>query len=69
MRVTDLPDPQPKAAEYLIEVHAAAANFFDILQVQGKYQQQPRTHLACLLPCPRPRPPPPFLPYRLHQLP
>lgn len=25
----------------MIEVHAAATNFFDILQVQGKYQHQP----------------------------
>jgi NADPH:quinone reductase-like Zn-dependent oxidoreductase len=40
--VTDLADPVPKDNEYLIEVHAAAANFFDILQVQGKYQNQPR---------------------------
>lgn len=33
----------PKDDEYLIQVHAAAANFFDILQIQGKYQNQPRT--------------------------
>lgn len=38
----DLPDPVPKDNEYLIQVHSAAANFFDILQVQGKYQTQPR---------------------------
>lgn len=31
----------PKPNEYLIEVQAAATNFFDILQVQGKYQHQP----------------------------
>ncbi|KAK3180877.1 hypothetical protein K4F52_007835 [Lecanicillium sp. MT-2017a] len=41
LKVTDLPDPKPKAGEYLIQVHSAAANFFDILQVQGKYQNQP----------------------------
>ncbi|OLN82897.1 Quinone oxidoreductase-like protein 2-like protein [Colletotrichum chlorophyti] len=41
LRVTDLPDPVPKDSEYLIQVHAAAANFFDILQIQGKYQTQP----------------------------
>ncbi len=35
LRVSDLPDPVPKDDEYLIEVHAAAANFFDILQVQA----------------------------------
>ncbi|KAL6701704.1 hypothetical protein J3F84DRAFT_355540 [Trichoderma pleuroticola] len=41
LQVTDLPDPVPKDDEYVIEVHAAAANFFDILQVQGRYQNQP----------------------------
>lgn len=43
LRVTELPDPVPKKDdEYLIQVHATAANFFDILQIQGKYQTQPR---------------------------
>ncbi|KAI5467451.1 hypothetical protein BGZ63DRAFT_419155 [Mariannaea sp. PMI_226] len=41
LKVSDLPDPEPKDNEYLIQVHAAAANFFDILQIQGKYQNQP----------------------------
>ncbi|KAL7908585.1 hypothetical protein GGI35DRAFT_406879 [Trichoderma velutinum] len=41
LNVTDLPDPVPKDDEYVIEVHAAAANFFDILQIQGRYQNQP----------------------------
>ncbi|KPM37403.1 hypothetical protein AK830_g9154, partial [Neonectria ditissima] len=41
LAVLDLPDPVPKDDEYLIQVHAAAANFFDILQIQGKYQNQP----------------------------
>ncbi|EGY17239.1 hypothetical protein VD0002_g8406 [Verticillium dahliae] len=41
LKVTDLPDPTPKNDEYLIQVHAAATNFFDILQIQGKYQNQP----------------------------
>ncbi|KAL0474642.1 hypothetical protein QR685DRAFT_567558 [Neurospora intermedia] len=41
LRVTELPDPIPASDEYLIEVHAAATNFFDILQIQGKYQNQP----------------------------
>mgnify|MGYP005988404585 CR=1 FL=1 len=45
LKVTDLPDPVPKDNEYLIQVHSAAANFFDILQVQGKYQNQPRSFL------------------------
>ncbi|KAF5565342.1 NADPH2:quinone reductase [Fusarium phyllophilum] len=41
LKVSDLPDPKPTGDEYLIQVHAAAANFFDILQIQGKYQNQP----------------------------
>ncbi|KAK0632062.1 hypothetical protein B0T14DRAFT_532610 [Immersiella caudata] len=41
LKVTTLPDPTPKPDEYLIEVHAAATNFFDLLQIQGKYQHQP----------------------------
>lgn len=48
--MTDLADPQPKPDEYVIQVHAAAANFFDILQIQGKYQHQPRTSQPPLLP-------------------
>ncbi|KAG7105279.1 Quinone oxidoreductase-like protein 2 like [Verticillium longisporum] len=51
LKVTDLPDPTPKNDEYLIQVHAAATNFFDILQIQGKYQNQPRmflTHMSLL---------------------
>ncbi|KAF5720314.1 NADPH2:quinone reductase [Fusarium mundagurra] len=41
LKVSDLPDPKPTDNEYLIQVRAAAANFFDILQIQGKYQNQP----------------------------
>ncbi|KAK0731305.1 hypothetical protein B0H67DRAFT_639715 [Lasiosphaeris hirsuta] len=41
LKVTELADPKPGPDDYLIEVHAAAANFFDILQIQGKYQHQP----------------------------
>ena len=39
--VSTLPDPTQGRDEYLIAVHASAANFFDILQIQGKYQHQP----------------------------
>lgn len=42
LQVSNLPDPTPKDDEYLVQVQAAAANFFDILQIQGKYQNQPR---------------------------
>ncbi|KAK7223608.1 hypothetical protein V2G26_011611 [Clonostachys chloroleuca] len=41
LKVTELPDPSPKSNEYVVQVHGAAANFFDILQIQGKYQNQP----------------------------
>lgn len=41
LKVTELADPKPGPDDYLIEVHAAATNFFDILQIQGKYQNQP----------------------------
>lgn len=42
MKVTELPDPVPKPNEYLIQVHASATNFFDLLQIRGKYQHQPQ---------------------------
>ncbi|KAI0389634.1 hypothetical protein F5Y17DRAFT_113380 [Xylariaceae sp. FL0594] len=41
LNVTELPDPKPSPDQYLIEVHASATNFFDLLQIQGKYQNQP----------------------------
>ncbi|KAL8820263.1 MAG: hypothetical protein Q9223_001495 [Gallowayella weberi] len=39
--VTTLPDPVPSPDTYLIAIHAAATNFFDLLQIRGKYQHQP----------------------------
>lgn len=41
LKVTDLPDPVPKPDQYLIAIHASATNFFDLLQIAGKYQHQP----------------------------
>lgn len=41
LRVTTLPDLQPAPDKYLIQIHAAATNFFDVLQVQGKHQSKP----------------------------
>ncbi|KAH0541736.1 hypothetical protein FGG08_003828 [Glutinoglossum americanum] len=41
LTVTTLPTPIPKPTEYLIHIHASATNFFDLLQIQGKYQTQP----------------------------
>lgn len=41
LKISTLPTPQPDSSNYLIKIHAAGANFFDILQIQGKYQHQP----------------------------
>jgi NADPH2:quinone reductase len=41
MAVTTLPTPTPSPTQYLIAIHATATNFFDLLQIRGKYQHQP----------------------------
>lgn len=41
LKITELPDPTPKPEQYTIDIHATATNFFDLLQIQGKYQHQP----------------------------
>jgi NADPH2:quinone reductase len=41
LKVTSLPDPIPNSSQYLIAIHATATNFFDLLQIAGKYQHQP----------------------------
>ena len=41
MKLAEVPLPQPKSGEVRIRNHAAALNFFDILQIQGKYQTKP----------------------------
>ena len=41
LKISDLPDLQPAPDKYLIKIHAAATNFFDVLQIQGKHQQKP----------------------------
>src|SRR5882724_12959939 len=38
MKLAEIPIPEAKAGELLIKVRAAALNFFDSLQIQGKYQ-------------------------------
>ena len=38
---TELPTPEPKAGEVLIEIKAASLNFPDLLIVEGKYQFKP----------------------------
>src|SRR4051794_19035607 len=37
----DVPLPAPGPGEVRLRNHAAALNFFDILQIQGKYQVKP----------------------------
>ncbi len=41
MRLEDVPLPEPAPGQVRIRNHAAALNFFDILQCQGKYQVKP----------------------------
>lgn len=41
LQLLELPDPVAESAQVLIQVHAAALNFPDTLQIQGKYQFQP----------------------------
>ena len=41
MTVSTVSDPTPSPSEYLIAIHASATNFFDLLQIRGKYQHQP----------------------------
>lgn len=40
--VEELSDPQPGPGEVLIDVKAAALNFFDTLIIEGRYQTQPK---------------------------
>src|ERR1700685_4514231 len=41
MTLESIPVPEPGEGQVRIRNHAAALNFFDILQVQGKYQIKP----------------------------
>ena len=41
MTLADIPIPEPAPGEIRIANRAAALNFFDILQIQGKYQIKP----------------------------
>ncbi|EXJ82306.1 hypothetical protein A1O3_06119 [Capronia epimyces CBS 606.96] len=41
LEIVETPDLRPHPDKYLIKVHAAAINFFDILQIQGKHQDKP----------------------------
>lgn len=37
----DLPDPEPAEGEVVVDLHAAEANYPDILYIEGKYQKKP----------------------------
>ena len=39
--VEEVPKPEPKAGEVLVEIHAASVNYPDVLMIQKKYQIQP----------------------------
>ncbi|KAK3075189.1 hypothetical protein LTR53_001720 [Teratosphaeriaceae sp. CCFEE 6253] len=41
LKVSSLPAPTPNPNQYTIAIHATATNFFDLLQIRGKYQHQP----------------------------
>lgn len=41
MRLVDIPVPEPGPDQIRVKNHASALNFFDILQIQGKYQVKP----------------------------
>ena len=41
LQVSEIADPVPEPHEYLIAIKASAANFFDLLQIRGRYQHQP----------------------------
>ena len=41
LRLVETARPSPDRGQVLVRNHAAALNFFDVLQVQGKYQVRP----------------------------
>ncbi|CAA9485201.1 MAG: Quinone oxidoreductase [uncultured Rubrobacteraceae bacterium] len=41
LKLEEVDEPKPGPGEVLVEVEAAALNFFDILLCQGKYQERP----------------------------
>lgn len=41
LAIGEMPDLQPKADEVLVEPHAAAVSFMDLLMAQGRYQMRP----------------------------
>lgn len=46
LHLEDVPSPVPGKGEVLVDVHAAAVNFPDLLSIQGKYQLRPELPFA-----------------------
>ena len=40
-KIAEMPKPAPKAGEVLLEIHATAVNFVDLIMMSGKYQFKP----------------------------
>ena len=43
LKLEEVEDPEPGPGEVVVEVEAAALNFFDILLCRGEYQERPET--------------------------
>ena len=43
LKLEEVEDPEPGRGEVVVEVEAAALNFFDILLCKGEYQERPET--------------------------
>ena len=41
LQLVDLPDPMPREGEVVVDIAAAALNFFDTLIIMGRYQYKP----------------------------
>ena len=41
LELADIPEPKPGPGEAVVDVKAAALNFFDLLIIAGKYQHKP----------------------------
>ena len=41
LELADIPEPKPGPGEAVVDIKAAALNFFDLLIIAGKYQNKP----------------------------
>ncbi|OLL26286.1 Quinone oxidoreductase-like protein 2 [Neolecta irregularis DAH-3] len=42
LKISDIPDPVQGDDNVIVQIKAASANFYDLLQIKGKYQTQPQ---------------------------